>query len=91
MVIRAIKKTLLRIAFGSIVRKKRESLGISQEKLAELSELNANYMGCIERGERNVGIDTIYKIAKGLQTNAKNLMPDIMTLEEKPECLEEEN
>jgi len=77
MAVRIIKKTPLRIAFGNIVRNKRESLLMSQEKLAELSDLNANYVGCIERGERNISIETIYKIAKALKTHPRNLLPNV--------------
>lgn len=76
MAIRGIKKTPLRIAFGKIVRSMREDLCMSQEVLAEESDLNTNYVGSIERGERNVGIEVIYKLAEGLRTNPKNLLPD---------------
>lgn len=77
MAVRKIKKTTLRLEFGKIVRTWRVSLSFSQEKLAELSNLNANYVGCVERGERNISIETIYKIAHGLRTNPKNLLPEI--------------
>lgn len=52
--------------FGENVRKQREKLHLSQEKLAELCDLHRTYIGGIERGERNVSIENIQKIAKAL-------------------------
>lgn len=49
---------------------------MTQEVLAEKSELNAKYVGSIERGERNVGIEIIYKLANALNTHPKNLLPN---------------
>lgn len=76
MAIRVFKKTPLRIAFGNIVRNKREDLSMSQEILAEEADLNTNYVGSIERGERNVGLEVIYKLAWALKTNPQTLLPD---------------
>jgi transcriptional regulator with XRE-family HTH domain len=67
--------TPLRKSFGKAVRSRRLELGLSQEKLAEHSDLHANYVGSVERGERNIGIENIYKIAKALQLHPKNLLP----------------
>ncbi len=52
--------------FGKNVRSHREKLKISQEKLAELCDLHRTYIGAIERGERNVALENIQKIAKAL-------------------------
>lgn len=73
---RIFKKTLLRVQFGRIVRDKRESMSMTQELLAEKSDLTTNYIGSIERGERNVGLEVIYKLAQALDTHPKNLLPD---------------
>ena len=53
--------------FGRNVRTQRENLKISQEKLAELCELHRTYIGAIERGERNVSLENIQKIARALR------------------------
>lgn len=52
----------------------RKQLKISQERLAELSNLSTNYIGDIERGSRKVTIDTIEKVAKGLNVDPRELL-----------------
>lgn len=52
--------------FGSNVRYFRTLKGLSQEALAEISGLHRTYIGGIERGERNVGLLNIKKIAEAL-------------------------
>ncbi|MCB1114171.1 MAG: helix-turn-helix transcriptional regulator [Chlamydiia bacterium] len=69
------KKTKPRTDFGKKVRIKRHELGISQEKLAELANLHHNYIGSVERGERNISLENILKIAKALNCSPKDLMP----------------
>lgn len=51
----------------------RKSKKISQIKLAEIVDMNFNYIGQIERGETNVTINTITKIANALDTDIKDL------------------
>ena len=54
------------IAFGRRVRHLRERQGISQEQLAEVSGLHRTYVGSVERGERNISLRAIHKLAKAL-------------------------
>lgn len=42
--------------FGESVRELRRAAGLSQEELADLAELDRSYVGCIERGERNLAL-----------------------------------
>lgn len=69
------KKTPLRIAFGAIVRSKRKALGISQEKLEEMAEMHTNYLGSVERGERNIASENIYALAHAFRCSPKELLP----------------
>ncbi|EFB40260.1 hypothetical protein pah_c212o001 [Parachlamydia acanthamoebae str. Hall's coccus] len=50
---------------------------MSQEKLAEKADLHTNYVGSVERGERNIAIENIYALANALDCSPKDLMPDI--------------
>lgn len=59
--------------FGSNVRKEREKQGLSQEDLAELCGLHRTYIGGVERGERNVGLVNIIRIAHALTVPASAL------------------
>ncbi|MGY6521453.1 MAG: helix-turn-helix domain-containing protein [Mongoliitalea sp.] len=56
----------IKVAYGEKVRTIRKSQNVSQEKLAELAELDRTYISDIENGKRNVSIETVFKIAKAL-------------------------
>lgn len=62
---------------GARIRQYRLQKKLSQEKLAELSDLNTVYIGVIERGEKNPSIDILYKISKGLDINICDLLKNI--------------
>jgi len=59
---------------GLNIRKIREDKGLSQEKLAALADLHRTYIGQIERGEKNIGLRNLEKIAKALNVNIKDLL-----------------
>lgn len=62
--------------FGSRLRQLREERGYSQEKLAERAKLHRNYIGGVERGERNVALENIVKLAKALSVRPGDLFSD---------------
>ena len=66
-----------RAVFGKHVRSLRLARQLSQEKLAELTDLHRNYIGGIERGERNVGLLNIVKLAHGLNVKPAKLLEKI--------------
>lgn len=59
--------------FAQKVRALRESQGLSQEKLAERSDLHRTYIGMVERLERNPSLVCIHKIANGLGVHITEL------------------
>ena len=63
----------MRIRFGKAVRHRREKLGVSQEAFADMCGLDRTYVGGIERGERNVALVNIEKIAKTLRLTIAEL------------------
>lgn len=63
--------------FGAQVRQLRKALGLSQEDLAELTDLHRTYIGGIERGERNVALINIIRLAKALNVSPSELLKGI--------------
>ncbi|WP_144211782.1 helix-turn-helix domain-containing protein [Shewanella donghaensis] len=65
----------LAIQFGLKLRSKRKKLGISQDKLALLAEIDRSYAGRIERGEVNITLEKAYQLAEVLDCNIRELLP----------------
>jgi len=59
--------------FGRRVRELRLAQKLSQEELAERADLHRNYIGGIERGERNVGLLNVGKLASALELSIAEL------------------
>lgn len=60
--------------FGERLRFIRQQKSLSQEALALVCELDRTYIGGVERGERNISLINIYKIARALGISPKELM-----------------
>jgi transcriptional regulator with XRE-family HTH domain len=59
---------------GRRIRSRRQALGFSQEELAARVGLHRTYVGSLERGERNVSLENILRIAKALAVDPGDLM-----------------
>lgn len=59
--------------FGQHIQFLRKQQGISQEELAFKSGFHRTYIGMIERGERNISLSNLVKLARGLNMNIKDL------------------
>ncbi|MER5771605.1 helix-turn-helix domain-containing protein [Streptomyces sp. NPDC001985] len=64
------------IRFGLRVRELREAKGLSQEGLAELVPLHRTYVGSVERGERNIGLVNIHRLARALGVAPSELLAE---------------
>ncbi|MBT2232288.1 helix-turn-helix domain-containing protein [Nonomuraea sp. NEAU-A123] len=62
-----------RVAFGNRIRELREAKGLSQEKLADLASIHRTYISSVERGQRNVGLDNVFAIARALEVSPARL------------------
>ena len=67
--------------FGARVRTRRQQLGLSQEALADQSELHWTFIGQVERGQRNLSLHNILKIAGGLGVDAGELVRGLRVAE----------
>jgi transcriptional regulator with XRE-family HTH domain len=54
------------VKFGHEVRRRRKSVGMTLEQLAEKSGLTPNYVGTIEAGQRDPSLSTVLALARGL-------------------------
>jgi transcriptional regulator with XRE-family HTH domain len=66
----------LRAKFAARLRKLRLELGLSQEEFADRCGMHRTYIGSIERGERNVSIDNVARIAESLGVPPSRLLED---------------
>lgn len=61
---------------GDAIRTRRQSLGMSQETLADAAGINRTHMGEVERGKRNISFMGVVKIAKAMDTKASDIIAD---------------
>lgn len=69
-----MKKNPILLKFGSNLRKLRVQKGLSQEELAAIAKVHRNYLGGVERGERNLTFTKFLDIAKALQCTPSRLL-----------------
>ncbi|MBL1277641.1 MAG: helix-turn-helix transcriptional regulator [Ectothiorhodospiraceae bacterium] len=59
---------------GSVIRDNRKKVGCSQEAFASLCGVHRTYMGAVERGERNISLMNIIRIADALKMKSSELL-----------------
>lgn len=64
----------LRVRLGQAVRELRTAAGYSQERFAGVIDVHRTFMGTIERGNTNVSLDTLERIAAGLGLSVWELL-----------------
>lgn len=81
----------VKVLFGKRVRQLRKEKGVSQEAFAHEIQIDRSYFGSIERGERNVSLENICLIAKGLGVPpAQLLMFDVVPDQETQDAAEDD-
>lgn len=78
------KKPSLIKAFADNLKAARKREGISQEALAHLAGLHRTYVGSVERGERNISIENIERLARALGLEPADLMKVDVVRKNKP-------
>ncbi len=72
-----VRKQPILVKLGSNIKSARKSLGLSQEDLALEADIDRSYIGGVERGERNIAIINLCKIAKALNVKPSFLLKDL--------------
>lgn len=67
----------LRATLASNLRSLRKEQGLSQEALADKACLHRTFVGAVERGERNISLDNIGKLAFALEVQPSRLLSEV--------------
>lgn len=62
--------------FAKRLKQIRQLKGLSQEGLADLASLHRTYVGSVERGERNISIDNMERLAEALDVDISELLKE---------------
>lgn len=65
----------MRLQFGERLRQVRLKKDISQEKLGEMADLHRTYVSSVERGERNISLENIARLADALEIQIREFFP----------------
>ncbi len=68
------KKNPILVEFAAKIRKRRHVLSLTQEELAERAGLHVNYIGGMERAERNPSLTTLFALAAALECSIEDLL-----------------
>lgn len=68
----------LLVNLGKAIKVRRNELSLTQKKLAEMSDLHKNYIGMVERGERNITISNLVKLTIALNTTTDSLLSSFL-------------
>jgi transcriptional regulator with XRE-family HTH domain len=68
------KSLSARDRFAARLREERKQRGLSQEALGELADLHPTYVGSVERGERNISVDNMERLAVALGLDITELL-----------------
>lgn len=67
-------------AFGTVLKKYRKKLNLSQEELSYRCNLDRSFISLLERGKRNATIETLFKVCLNLNITPSNFIKEIEDL-----------
>jgi len=70
-------KHSMAIQIGRAIRARREAVGKSQDQFADAIDMHRAYYAAIERGEKNVTLRTLKRVAEGLRVRMSEILRDI--------------
>ena len=73
------KERALLIGVGTIIRKYRHELGLTQEQVAEAADINVTYLSDVERGKRNISLINLARLATAFKLNLSDIFKEITT------------
>jgi len=68
------RRSPLAVKLGASIREARIEKAISQEQLAEFASISKNYVGNIERGEYDMTVSVLHRVASALRCRASDLL-----------------
>lgn len=68
------QEDLFRKQLASVILKKRQQMGLSQDEVAQRSKLHRTYISDVERGERNISVESMRRIANALDMRVWQLV-----------------
>jgi transcriptional regulator with XRE-family HTH domain len=71
------ERDLVQLSFGKRLRALRTEQKLTLQILAERADLHENYVGAVERGERNLSLYNVWRLAAGLGLSANDLVQDL--------------
>jgi transcriptional regulator with XRE-family HTH domain len=74
-----MRKSSLLQRVGAAIRKRRAALGFSQESFADEIEMHRTYYSAIERGEKNLQLETLERVCGGLKSSLWEILRDAET------------
>jgi len=71
------KPTQLAVKLGQMLRTHRRTAGLSQDDFADRIQMHRAYYSAIERGEKNITLVTLHRIAQGFSVSMSQLLVDV--------------
>lgn len=72
-----MKKPNVAVLVGQAIREGRTALGVTQDEFADKIKMHRAQYSAIERGENNITLNTLHRVARGLGVSMASLLNDV--------------